>query len=558
MTRAIHSRSNVEFLKKEAKQWLKSLQAGDAEAMVRLKKALPDEDTSNPSDLTLRTVQYALAREHGVEGWLALTGSIDTRGRELREIADKILRHALFKGDPPVATGLYESHPEIATLNLFTAVAAGDLAEVNRRLAADPSSAARAGGPLKWPPMLYLTYMRLPGGAVQSVEIARALLDRGADANSSWIHSSSNVAFYALTGAIALGEGLHPTHERADELVALLIERGADPCDSQALYNTSIVSDDVHWLDVLWSHSERRGMTNTWREVSKQRIGGNRGMSPIDFMLSLAVSHNLPQRAEWLLVHGGNANGVQAHSGRRLRQEALLNGSEAIAELLLRHGSADEPLQGLAAFKGACRRLDRKEASRLGELHPEYLRDPEAMLTAARQGRLDVVELLLELGMDVDIENERGVRALYAAIATNKIDVAELLIARGANVDRPMQDHGGPMGFAAQLGRREIAKVLAPLSRDVHSMVYLGMKDRLRDLFTAEPELANLIHFRSRQTPLFSLPDEEASALDMAKFLLEHGANVRFKKGGDTAANAASKRGLNEVARLLTDAMTRR
>jgi len=559
MTREIHSRSSIDFLKKEAKQWLKSLQAGDADSIVRLKKALPDEDASNPKSLTLRTVQHALAREHGIEGWLALTDSIETRAHELRKIANEILRHAIFKGDPPIAAKLYRSHPEIATLDLFTAVAAGDLAEVNRRLAADPGSASRAGGPLNWPPLLYLTYMRLPGSAVQSVEIARALLDRGADANSSWIHSSSNVAFSALTGVIGLGERGHPTHDRADDLVALLIEHGADPCDSHAFYNTSIVSDDVHWLDVLWLHSERRGVTNTWAEISKQRIGGNRGMSPIDFMLSLAVSNNHPRRAEWLLTHGANANGVHSDSGQRLRIEALVHGNDAMAELLLRHGATDEPLQGVVAFQLACRRLDRVEARRLSELHAEYLQDAEVMLTAARQGRLDIVEHLLELGMNVDTEDAMGIRALHSAVAADKIDMVKLLIARGAEVDRPAQDHGSPMGFAAHFGRREIAKVLAPLSRDVHSMVYLGMKDRLRELFTAEPTLANLVHFQSGQTPLFNLPNEEASALDMAKFLLEHGADVSIvKKEGDTVADAARKQGFNEVAQLLNNAMKRR
>jgi uncharacterized protein len=561
MTREIISRGSVEFLKKEAKKWLKSLETGDTDAMARLKRALPLHDADNAKQPTLRTVQHALAREHGVEGWFALTGAIETRARELREIAAEILRHAIFKGDPAVAARLYGSHAEIATLDLFTAVAAGNLAEVNRRLAADPSAASRAGGPLNWPPLLYLTYMRLPGSATQSVEIARALLDRGADANSSWNDGSSNVAFKALTGVIALGEGVQPTHERADELVDLLIEQGADPCDSHAFYNTSIFEDDVHWLDVLWSHSERRGVTNTWREVSKQRIGGHRGMSPIDFMLSLAVSRNHLQRAEWLLEHGANANGVHADSGRRLRNEALMNGHDAMAALLLRQGAADEPLQlhGIVAFQVACRRLDRNEARRLSQLHPEFLRDSEVVLTAVLRSRPDVIELLLELGMDVDLETVAGFPALHSAVAADAIDIVKVLIAHGADIDRPADNYGGAMGISANFARHEIAKVLAPLSRDVHSMVRLAMKDRLRELFTAEPELADLVHFRSGQTPLFFLPDEEAPALDMAKFLLEHGAGVRFvNKEGDTAANAARKRGFNEVAQLLTDAMKRR
>jgi uncharacterized protein len=555
MTREIISRSSVLFLKKEAKQWLKALETGDTDAIARLRRAIPDYDAKQT---TLRTVQHALAREHGLEGWLALTGSIETRARELRDIADEILRNAIFRGDPPVAARLYKSHPEIATLDLFTAVATGDLAEVNRRLAADPNSASRAGGPLNWPPLLYLTYMRLPGGAAQSVEIARALLDRGADANSSWNDSSSNISFYALTGVIGLGERVQPTHERADELVTLLIERGADPCDSQTFYNTSVVGDDVHWLDVLWSHSERRGVTNTWQEISTQRIGGHRGMSPLDFMLSLAVSRNHLQRAEWLFAHGANANGVHADSKRRLRDDALVNGNDVMAELLLLHGAADEPLQGIVAFQVACRRLDRDEAYRISQAHPEFLGDSELMLTAIRQNCADIIELLLELGMDVDKEIA-GFRALHSAVVAGAVDVVKVLIAHGADVDRPAANYGSPMESAARYDRRDIAQVLAPLSRDVYSMVHLGMKDRLRELFTAEPELANLVHFRSGQTPLFSLPNEEASALDMAKLLLEHGANVRFvNKEGDTAANVASKRGFNEVAQLLTDAMKRR
>ena len=557
MSRTIIARTSVEFLKKEAKQWLRSLHTGDTDAMARLKRALPEYDSNNAEQPTLRTVQHALAREHGVDGWLALTDTIETRARELREIADEILRNAIFRGDSAIPARLYKSHPEIATLDLFTAVAAGDLAEVNRRLAADPDSASRAGGPLNWPPLLYLTYMRLPGSAAQSVQIARALLDHGADPNSHWNEDWAH-ANKPLTGVIALGERMQPTHERADELVDLLIERGADPCDSQAFYNTSFAGDDVHWLDVLWTHSERLGVTNPWREVSKQRIGGHRGMSPIDFMLSHAVSHNHMRRAEWLLMRGASANGIHVDSRRRLRDEALVHGNDAMAELLLRYGAADEPLQGIVAFQVACRRLDRNEARRLSQAHPEFLRDSELILSAARQSRLDIIELLLELGMDVDIDTMAGFRPLHSAVIAGALDIVKALIAHGADVDRPAENYGGPMAFAAHNGRRDIAKVLAPLSRDVHSMVRLGMKDRLRELLTAEPELANVVHFRTGQTPLFSLPDEEASALDMAKFLLEHGANVRLvNKEGATAANAASKHGFNEVAQLLTDAMRR-
>jgi ankyrin repeat protein len=159
---------------------------------------------------------------------------------------------------------------------------------------------------------------------------------------------------------------------------------------------------------------------------------------------------------------------------------------------------------------------------------------------------------LLDLGTDVDIADEGGMRALNHAAGAGAVDVVELLLERGADVDRPTKHYGGPLGFAAHFGRRAVADVLAPRSRDVHSLVFLGMKDRLRALFAAEPALANLVDGRSGLTPLFALPAEEPAALEMARFLLDHGADPRFRSpAGDTPADAARKGAFESVAALL-------
>src|SRR5262245_3879772 len=65
--------ARLEYLRKEAKQWLKQLRAGDADAVARLRRALPDAQASP----TLRDVQHALARERGFAGWRALTTMVD-------------------------------------------------------------------------------------------------------------------------------------------------------------------------------------------------------------------------------------------------------------------------------------------------------------------------------------------------------------------------------------------------------------------------------------------------------------------------------------------------
>lgn len=544
MTRTFPSISRVESFKKEAKQWLKALRAGDAEALARLKAALPEHDGS----VTLRAVQLALAREHRLPGWRELLASTG-RERELREVADEMLRHAIFHGDPAVAARLFERHPDVAKVDLFTAVAAGDVAEVERRLAADPAAANRPGGPRHWPPLLYLAYLRLPGGARGAVDVARALLDRGADPNAQWLDDWSN-PFKVLTGVIGLGERVQPPHERAVELADLLLERGADPYDFQAFYNTSIVGDDTFWLHKLWEHSERRGVTEKWRAVlpnSKNR------MTPLNLMLSLAVNYGHARRAEWLLAHGADAGSNNAYGGRPQLEQARMAGHEAIAELLKRYGAPDVPLDDRGRFHVAVRNNDLDEIRRLVARHPEALRHAAPLHLAASAGRRDVVELLLDLGMQVDVEDHDGHRALGRAVESGALDVVKLLIERGADVDRPTKHYDGPVGAASFFKQRAVAELLAPLSRDVHNLVALGMKERLRELFAAEPELANLPHHRSGVTPLFKLPQDEPAALDMGRFLLEHGADAsRRNADGDTPADVARKCGFTALAELLS------
>lgn len=282
-------------------------------------------------------------------------------------------------------------------------------------------------------------------------------------------------------------------------------------------------------------------------------IGGPVPLNALDYLLGNAVANDHVARAEWLLVHGANANGVHAYSGRPLREEALIYGNMAMAELLVQHGAAAPPLDGQAAFQAACMRLDRNAARAIAERHPECLRDASPMLIAARRGRADIVALLLELGMDADVADATGQRGLHDASGNGAIEVAKLLIAHGADIDRPTTKFGGPLGFAAHFQQREMAALLAPLSRDVLELTYLGMKERLRELFAAEPALANAVHPKAGITPLFCLPDDEEDAVEMAALLLAHGADPKvMSKEGLTAEQAARRRGLIDAADLMS------
>jgi hypothetical protein len=549
MSRTLTPDSSLDTLKKEAKRWLKALRAGDAQARSRLVAATP----TAPANPRLRDVQLALAREHGLPGWAAIRAALDDLAMARRSVAERvgIVLRSAWGGDAAAAARVLTRWPDIASHDLYIAAATGDIAAVERRLAADPAAATRKGGPLDWEPLLYVAYARLPGGEKHALDLARILLDHGANPNAQFDDGWGN-PFKVLTGVIGQGEGDKPPHPQAHELPLLLIESGADPYDSQALYNTSITRDDTTWLDFLWTWSERRDRLGKWREKA-WKIGDNVPLNALDYLLGNAVAANHVRRTEWLLVHGANADGVHAYSKRPLREEALIYGHTGMADLLVRYGAAELPLEGEAAFQAACMRLDKDAARKLAEQNPECLHNPAPMLSAARQGRADVVALLLELGMDVDIADGIEQRGLQVAVAGGSLEMVKLLVAHGADIDRPTTSiGGGAMGYAAHFDRREIAAFLMPLSRDVFNLTYLGMGDRLRELLTEDRQLANAVGPRTGITPLFCLPDDEDAAVEMTTLLMAHGADPSIvNKEGLTAEQAARKRGLIDAADLM-------
>ncbi len=88
MSRQLTSQSSLESLKKEAKRWLKALRSHDAEAQARLLRAYPHA----PSDPVLRDIQHALALEHGLAGWQALTNHLENHVlHRYQEMADALL-----------------------------------------------------------------------------------------------------------------------------------------------------------------------------------------------------------------------------------------------------------------------------------------------------------------------------------------------------------------------------------------------------------------------------------------------------------------------------------
>ncbi|HEX7090104.1 MAG TPA: hypothetical protein VF192_08200 [Longimicrobiales bacterium] len=70
-SRSLPPHPSLEQQKKQAKELLKALRAGDANARERVRRHLPDKRR-----ITLADAQFVLAREYGFESWVKLKAHI--------------------------------------------------------------------------------------------------------------------------------------------------------------------------------------------------------------------------------------------------------------------------------------------------------------------------------------------------------------------------------------------------------------------------------------------------------------------------------------------------
>jgi ankyrin repeat protein/Leucine-rich repeat (LRR) protein len=597
MPRRLTPRSTLDNLKKEAKRWLRAIRDNVADARVRLDRASP----GTPAVPTLRDIQHALAREYGFSGWTVLKKSLAHRAANDRlpdDLVNRFLENACpdhhVRGGPAhvraryTAIRLLERYPEIAPASLATEIVCGDLAAVEAALAAHPEIAsAKVSGPSAerskpggggrwlqrdmdrdlgakgWEPLLYLCFTRLPLAAAvdNAMPIARMLLDYGADPNAFFMAGDSR--YTPLVGAIGEGEEDRPAHPHRDALVRLLLDRGAEPYDIQVIYNIHFHGEVLWFLELIYERSVQLGRGADWDDPEWKMLDMGGYGNGARWHLWVAIQHNDIRLAEWCLAHGASPDPApprpKTPPQRSMYEEAVRRGCTEIAALLVQHGASRVAvaLESIEVFSAAVFRLDRDAAQWELTRRPELIRDPRPMLEAARRDRVDVIELLLELGISPDVANGENEHPLHAAAYANAVRAAELLIARGAEVD-PVESNWNntPLAAAIYAQHLPMIELLGRYSRDTWELVYSGQLERVRELLAENPALARLAG--GGHTLLMWLPpQDEQLALEIAQLLLLHGADASSRNNdGQTAADRAAAQGMFELAALLREAQT--
>lgn len=473
------SRPSLVHLKHQARDLVKSNRDGTADAAARIAEFHPRAG----SLFRLSDAQLVIAREYGFEGWNRLRDYVETinsyecsphqEPADMEPAADAFLRLAclVYGNDHPsrrekASRMLTEQHA-IRGANVYVAAATGDLPAVRAFLDSDPKLARQRGGPHRWEPLLYLAYSRVAVETADWMETARLLLLRGGDPNAAYLWDG-NYLFTALTGLFGEGESGPvnlPEHPECYALAELLLRSGANPNDSQVLYNRQFTRGTRH-LNLLLEFGLGKPARSTWN----QRLSGRHLQTPEELVadqLSWAASHGHADRVKLLLAWGINANLPNRH-GQTPYELALLGGHKEIAELLLAGGAQRKDLAPLDAFSAACANADRAAATKMLQSDASLVdqlgsREAELLANAAAANGLPAVQLMADLGFDLNAM--RHSTPLHEAAWNGHLEMVQLLVKLGA--DPSLRDHSHnacPADWATYNHKHEVAEYLKNLS----------------------------------------------------------------------------------------------
>jgi len=517
------ARPNLEMQQKRAKELLRAAWAADGEALARIRALHPKPPAAD--GLTLADAQLVVARGYGFESWAAMKRKIDSL---TRTPVERFLA-ALRDGDAVHVGELLDQHPEVraavnapishfdsrpvaaakknlplldvllahgadlnlksdwwaggfglleydctpeeaapliergAVVDVFAASHLGMFERLQELVDRDPSLVHARGGDGK-----------TPLHSAPTVEIARYLVDRGADLDARDVDHESTPAQYLVRDA--------------PDVVRLLVARGAwlDIFIAIGLRDPDLVErclrDDPEALDHRIGQGKYAVAHDGRRPATREAIGDRRG-----------------DTYRW--VFGHNVSAVEA---------AGLLGYDDIVALLLRQAS---PAQRLL---GACARADRPAAEAVAASHPEVVsglgRDRMRLIADKAYGNdTAAVALMLDLGFDARTIGPDNGDALHWAAFHGNAEMVRLLLRHDPAIGVKDAGHGGtPLGWCVYGSVCGWGKKSGDFASTARLLLDAGERADPADLPTGRDDVDAVLRAHLAQGPP-PLPASEAS-----------------------------------------------
>lgn len=266
--------------------------------------------------------------------------------------------------------------------------------------------------------------------------------------------------------------------------------------------------------------------------------------------LHWAVQRNNPELVDVLIAAGANVKAATRYNITPLSL-ACTNGNAVIIEHLLQAGAdanstSEEGQTALmtASLTGNVEALKVLLAHKAQVNAAEPYKGQTALMWAASEGRAPAEELLIEFGADVKAKSKGGFTPLLFALRNGHRDATRVLLEHGANVNDVAPDGTSALNMAVVNAYFELANILLihganpnapdPRGSALHTIAWLRRP--------GSDGAAGV-----GRTPAGPpIPTGAMTAIELAKSLLEHGANpnVRiafrentFGKEGGTAKN---------------------
>ena len=280
-------------------------------------------------------------------------------------------------------------------------------------------------------------------------DIVIALLNKGASLNKGNLYGNTALNLAACNGHT--------------DTVKALLARGAGP---------------VEPLNVLWDAVLRGSLV-----VVKTLLACGANPNKCRYVLENAVCIGYPEIVKELLAHGADPNAPDCMA----LLQAFRNKRREIVKILLDHGASPSPSALVdAATLGYVESVQKLLDLGINPNAPSVF-DNTALCKAARNGHLDVVNVLLERGADPDVVGEKGdvcflaasydsfiyklldngtrapgkpLSALVEAAKRGDLAIVEALLAHGADPDAHHQTELSALSRAVDSGRFDIVKTL--------------------------------------------------------------------------------------------------